>query len=113
MFQVGSTCYQTAIAANTAAASAQSGSVVLIGGNSYILSVASVTDTTVTYDYSPLDGGATVSQTVALTPAPCGLMTADDAVTIGWLIAACWLSVYAITFLIGIAKSSFGAQNDA
>ena len=88
MYQVGATCYNTATAANFAAASAQSGSVVLIGGNSYILAVGAVTDTTVSYDYSPLAGGATVSQTVALSPAPCGLLTSEDAVTIGWAIAA-------------------------
>lgn len=113
MFQAGATCYGTAAAANAASASAQSGSVVLINGQSYVLSVSGVSDTTVTYDYSPLAGGAMVSQTVALTPPACGLLTTDDAVIIGWAIAACWLSVYAVTFLIGVAKSSFGAQNDA
>lgn len=113
MFQAGATCYATPSAANAASASAQSGTVVQVSGNSYVLSVAGVTDTTVTYDYSPLSGGAMVSQTVALTPPPCGLLTSADAVVIGWSIAACWLSVYAVTFLIGVVRSSFGSQNDA
>lgn len=113
MFQVGATCYQTASAANAAAASAQSGSVVLIGGQSYVLSVSGVTDSTISYDYSPAGGGPVLSHSVVVNPQPCGLLGVDDAYALGWLVAGCWLAVYAITFLVQVAKSSFGNQNDA
>lgn len=114
MFQHGSTCYQTASAANQVAASAQAGSVVQIGGQTYVLAVSGVTDTSITYDYSPVSGRAHILQTVAMVPAPCGLLTAADALEIGWAIALCWLTVYAITFISNMLKAEIaGSQNDA
>jgi hypothetical protein len=99
MFQVGASCYATSQAANEVSASAQAGSVVLIGGQSYALSVAEVTGTAVTYVYSPASGGATISQTVAMLPPTCGLLTAADASDIAWMIAVAWVAAFCIKFL--------------
>lgn len=112
MFQVGATCYDTAAAANAASGSAQSGSVVLIGGQPHVLAFASSTDTTISYDYAPVSGGAVVSQTLVSNPPVCGLLTAADALEVGWMIGGAWVAVYAVTFLIGVLRDHFAPQND-
>lgn len=113
-YQVGSTCYDSPSAANQASVSSHAGSIVLVGGQSQVLSVVSVDSSSVTYGYTPLSGGALTSQTVALSPQPCNLLTAQDAVQISWMIAALWLAVYAITFVTNYLKNeTFGASNDA
>lgn len=98
MFQVGSACYSTAAAANAATASAQSGAVVTSGGAARVVTVTAVDGSSITYTYHGLDG-STVVQTVQHSPQPCGLLTASDAVDIGWLIGGAWLAVYAVMFL--------------
>ena len=114
MYQYGNSCYQTPSAANQIAASAQSGTVVVIGGQSYVLAYSSVTDSTITYLYSPAAGGPTISQTITVIPPPCALLTAADAVDIGWLIAAAWIGVYAIKYLANHLQSEVdGIKNDA
>lgn len=98
MFQVGSACYASAAAANMATASAQSGAVVSSGGTARIITVAAVDDGSITYRFHGLDG-STVTQTVQHIPQPCGLLTASDAVDLGWQIAAVWIAVYAVMFM--------------
>ena len=112
-YQVGSTCYGTALAANQASVSSLAGTIVLMGGQSQVLSVQAVSDSAITYGYTPLGGGALSSQTVAITPLPCNLLTAEDAMSIGWQIAAVWLTVYAITFIANYLKrETFGVSDD-
>lgn len=112
MFQVGATCYETAAAANAASGSAQTGSVVLIGGQSYVVSFNASSDTSITYNYAPLSGGALVSQTVASSPPVCSLLTADDAIQATWLVGGVWLATYVVMFLIGVLNAHFAPQND-
>lgn len=113
MYQYGNSCYQTPSAANQIAASSQTGSVVVIGGQPYVLAASGVTDSTITYTYSPAAGGATIAQTVTVIPLPCVMLTAADAVDIGWLIAAAWIGVYAIKYLANHLQSEVnGINND-
>lgn len=98
MFQAGSACYHTAAAANAATASAQSGAVVTSSGTARIVTVTAVDDSSITYTFHGIDG-STVAQTVSHVPQPCGLLTASDAVEVGWMIAGAWLAVYAVMFL--------------
>jgi len=97
-FQVGTACYDTAEAANAAAASALVGANLEHGGSVVVVDVAGVTATTITYSYTPL-GGTASTQTFAATPQPCVLMGAEDAVVMGWGIAAAVLAVYALMFV--------------
>lgn len=111
MFQVGSACYASAAAANSATASAQSGVVVSQSGTVRIVTVSAVDDSSITYTFTGLDGSA-VSQTVQHLPQPCGLLTAADGLQIGWLVAGSWLAVYAVMFIAralrGETESNYG-----
>lgn len=97
-FQVGSACYETAEAANAAAASSQVGANLSHGGSVVVVDVAAVTASTITYTYTPL-GGSPVSQTVSATPMPCGLLGAADAQVLGWGVVGAVLSAYVVMFL--------------
>jgi len=97
-FQAGSACFDTAEEANAFLASSQVGANLEHGGSVVVVDVAGVTATTITYSYTPLGGNAS-TQTFAATPQPCVLMSALDAVAIGWGIAAAVLGVYALMFL--------------
>lgn len=113
MFQHGSACYELASTVNQLTASAELGRVVLIGGQSFVVSVAGFTDTTITYEYLPAGGGASVLQLVPSSPPVCGLLTAADALQMGWAIGAVWLAVYAVTMITSYIKSEVdGIKND-
>lgn len=114
MFQHNATCYPLASTVNQLIGAGQAGSVVVIGGQSYVLAVSGVTDTSITYDYAPASGGAHVFQTVQISPPACQLVTAADALQVAWLIAGVWLAVYAITFISGYIKNDIlGASHDS
>lgn len=114
MFQHGASCYESASTVNQLTGASQSGSVVVIGGQSYVLAVSGVTDTSITYDYAPASGGAHISQTIQISPPDCALLTASDALQIGWAIAVLWLTVYGITFIANyIKRETFGVNDDA
>ena len=98
MYQVGTACYASASAANSATASAQSGAVVTHSGTVRIITVSSVGDDTITYNVTVLDGSV-VAQTVQHIPQPCGLLTASDGLQIGWMIAAAWIAAYSVMFI--------------
>ena len=98
MYQVGTACYASASAANSATASAQSGAVVTHSGTVRIITVSSVGDDTITYNFTGLDGSV-VAQTVQHIPQPCGLLTASDGLQIGWMIAAAWIAAYSVMFI--------------
>lgn len=112
MFQVGTACYSTAVAALTASASTQTGAVVVDGGISKVVAVTGVTNSTITYSFTRVSDGVVSSITVPVEPMPCGLLTASDALEISWMIAISWISVFAVSFLIksmrGDAVDNYG-----
>lgn len=110
MYQVGTACYSTPTAAMQAIASTQTGAVVQQGGTAYV-TVATGTSTGIDYALHPLAGGPILGQSIAITPQPCGLLTASDATQIGWLIVAAWVAAYAVTFLARIVGINTDRDN--
>lgn len=98
-YQVGSVCYPTAEAAAAASASSVVGSIVNHGGSAYVVNVDGVTSEFVYYSFTPVIGGVTTYMEFAYTPQPCGMLGADDAITMGWMVGAAWLGAYALMFL--------------
>lgn len=105
MFQVGSACYQTALAANQVIASAQNGVVTTIGTKTYVVTPTTITDSAITYVYRHSTGTGDLTQTFQSIPAQCALLTAPDAMKIAWLIAAAWIAIYAVTYIIRIINA--------
>lgn len=99
MFQAGSVCYPTKIAANSALASQYVGGVFADGR---AINVQSVTASSITYVYSKQEQGLLgtyTSQstfTVPADPQPCQLPTASDALTLSWMVIACWVGAWAL-----------------
>lgn len=98
-FQVGSACYDTAAQAAQAQASSLAGGVVVHGSAAYVVGVSAVSDTSITYTFAPVGGGATISQVAAYDAQPCNLLTGADGLTLGWAVAAAWLATWAVMFL--------------
>lgn len=110
MWQFQGNCYGSALAANKAAASAVSGTV----SNGSVITVTAVTDSSITYLSAPLDGSASHTLVVPLEPQECGLLTAQDATEIGWLLIGAWVATYAVRYLATVVDRSLnGASNDA
>uniref|UniRef100_A0A193SBQ8 Uncharacterized protein n=1 Tax=biofilter metagenome TaxID=1070537 RepID=A0A193SBQ8_9ZZZZ len=99
MWQVGSTCYSTKAQALGAAASAQTGVVVPHGGGSATVSVGSVTDTSITYVFTPVDGAPAFSQVLTLDPVPCGLLGPSEGLELAWMVALVWVSAWGMAIL--------------
>lgn len=99
MFQAGSVCYPTKLAANSALASTYVGGVI---GDGRTVNVGNVTDTSITYVYSKQEQGPLgtyTSQstfTVPADPQPCQLPTASDALTLAWMVIACWVGAWSL-----------------
>ena len=110
MYQVGTACYSTATAAMQAIASSQTGAVVQQSGTAYV-TVATGTATGIDYALHPLSGGPILGQSIAITPEPCGLLTASDAHQLGWLIVAAWVAAYAVVFLARIVRGETSSDN--
>lgn len=112
MYQVGAACYHTAQAALSAIASAQVGNVVADGGTARVVGVDSVTETGIVYTLTTINGGSVSTLSVPLTLQPCGLYTAADAVSLGWLVALAWIAIYALLFITralrGETTSNYG-----
>lgn len=114
MFQHDGICYKLASTVNQLIGAEQAGTVVMISSKSYIISLASFSDNSITYRYSPTSGGAAITQVVDNHPPGCQLLTSADALQIAWLIAGAWIAVYAITFITRYIKNDIlGANNDA
>lgn len=94
-WQQGGVCYPTPEAANLAAASVVSGTIQ--GGSA--VSLVSVSPDSIVYGLTSLADGSTASITVPVTPVPCQLIGMDDAASIAWMVAGCWLAVYAVSYL--------------
>ena len=97
--QVGSACYPSALAANVAIASGQAGVNLAHGGSVVVVGVASVTSTTITYQYTPVDGSASFSAVVGSVPMDCQMLDWSDGLSIGWQVGGAWLIVYALLFM--------------
>jgi hypothetical protein len=98
-FQVGPTCYGSELDAARAAASAQAGLVVQLGGSAYVLDVQGVAPGSITYALNPVGPGSAIVQTVPYTAQPCGLLDTVDGIMLGWAVAAVWLVTASITHL--------------
>lgn len=99
MYQAGSACYSTPAAALSAVASSHVGAVIVDGGSARVIGVQSVTDSSITYTFTPVAGGAPVVSTVTLAPQPCGLLTASDGLALAWPIALVWLAAWGFSLL--------------
>lgn len=109
-FQVGPNCYASAVQAAQAQASSMAGSVIQ-GPSAHVVDVSAVSETSITYQFTPVGGGSPLTLVAPFTAQPCNLMTAEDGLSIGWSIAAIWLGVYALIF-IGRAVRGWGTDDE-
>lgn len=98
-YQVGSACYQTQADAAAAAASAQIGSFVQHAAAAYVVDATASDAISITYSLQPVDGGTPLTIASPYTAQECRLLTADDGLVLGWLIAGIWLAAYGLLFL--------------
>ena len=105
-FQSGDACFPTALAANTASAARESGSIKQIGTAQYVVDVTSVTDTSITYVFRNVSNTATVTKVAAVSPEPCQLLGVSDAAQVGGLIIAAWAATYAIVYLASVIRGA-------
>ncbi|MNL03975.1 hypothetical protein D3C87_1245290 [compost metagenome] len=109
-FQVGSTCYDTEVAAAAASVSSQIGAFVQHGGTSHVVNASSVDGSSITYTLTPVGGGVPVTLVAPYTAQPCGLLTAGDAVEMSWLVVAVWAATWGIKFM-ATALHDWGNQH--
>lgn len=98
-FQSGPFCYSSEVAAASASASAEIGSIVQAGAVSYVVDVVGVTASSITYKLQDVNSSAFIVKESAYTPVPCGLLDTADGLIIGWGIAAVWLFTAGVLFL--------------
>ena len=98
-YQVGSTCYASAVDALSAVASSQVGGVVVHGGSAFVVGVDAISSTSITYRLSPIAGGQPIQNVVQFTPQPCGLLQWSDGLVLGWAVAAAWILTAAVLHL--------------
>lgn len=103
-WQVDGTCYSTQLAAVQAAAGAEVGKVISIGTASYVVDVTATTATSATYVYRRISGTPDITRVTTINVQPCGLMTWQDGVQIGWLLIACWAAAYAVRYLAKVVR---------
>lgn len=108
-WQVGSVCYSTEVAAASAAASMAGGAVVQHGSSAMVVGVEEVSASSITYRFSPIDGGTATVVVTAYAPQPCGLLVWSDGLQLGWLVAGVWLAVLGLQFL---ARGLMGEHHD-
>lgn len=110
-YQVGDACYPTPASAAMAAASTVSGSFAARGTVLYQVNVTGVTDTSISYRFTPVGTGTVVNQTIGYSAQPCGLMGSADAVQLGWLIGAAWIGAYCVKFLARVVRDMFNRED--
>lgn len=98
-YQVGASCFSTALSAAQAAAASQIGSVVSIGSATYVIDVTAVTGASITYKLQNVASTASVTKVAAFTPLPCGLVDTSDGLVIAWGVATAWLLTAAVMHL--------------
>lgn len=99
MYQSREGCFSTKTLANQHSAAGEVGSIVQIGTAQYVVDVGAITDTSITYFFRHTQNSNVITSTRVVNPPECVIYTYEDALSIGWPIAAAWLSVYAITYL--------------
>lgn len=108
MWQSGSACYSSPALANRAAASVQSGAVVPLGGDSAVVSVGAVTDTSIQYVLTSITTGATASRLVVVNPPECGLLTGSDGLAMGWAVFGVWTLAWGFAVLARMIRDMVG-----
>lgn len=103
-FQVGATCYQTALQANQVTASAENGKVVQRGTDTYVITLGAIDDISITYVFrstttNALGQATTITQKFESFPQPCGLLETADSFLLAWGVATVWLIAAAINKL--------------
>jgi hypothetical protein len=109
-YQVGSACYDTALMASQASASSQVGAVVVHGTTSYVVNASSSDGASITYALAPVSGGASLTVVSPYTAQPCNMLTHQDGLQLGWLVAGVWVAAWAIKFMV-IAVKDWGDQH--
>lgn len=105
-YQVGSACYDTAVMAAQAQASASVGSIV--GASPQTVSVSSVAADSITYVLTPVGGGTPITHIAPFTPQPCNMLQAADGLAIGWMVAGAWIGAYCLLFLARALRGETG-----
>lgn len=98
-FQVGSVCYPTAEQAAQASASSQIGSFAQQGNASFVINAATSDAASITYLLTPVAGGTGITIVSPYTPQPCGMLTFQDGLEMGWMVAAVWLVTYGVLMM--------------
>jgi hypothetical protein len=109
-FQVGPACYASELQAAQAQASSQVGLITQHGGAAYVVNASAITGSSITYDLRSVDGATTLQVVAPFSAQPCGLLTAGDAVEMGWLIVGAWVTAYAIMFLARAIRGETGGE---
>ena len=100
-FQVGSVCYDTALAATNAIGSAQSGMVVQLGSDVYTVSYLPMKSQAYLayYVLTSFRTGNVIIRAVSINHVPCSLIGTSESLLLGWSIACVWLVAAAIKTL--------------
>ena len=104
-YSVGATCYPTALAANVAAGSAQSGAVVSAGSSVYVVELGTVTASSIQYRFVQVGGSQVVTKVATSNPPPCGLIEWGDTLELSWAVVAAWAAAYGVRFLATSLRS--------
>lgn len=95
-YQVGFACFDSVGAAAHAIAAGQTGKVVPAGSVVYVVDAAA-SDASITYTLRDIAGAtADVVSIQSLSIPPCELLTAGDAVSMGWGVLAAWIAAFAL-----------------
>lgn len=104
-YQVGDTCYSTALAAVQALASAEVGGITVIGSKAYVVDATNISGTSITYSFLEVGGTGTMTKVATVTPQPCGLLDWQDGLTLGWAVAAAWIATAVVLHIRKAAHS--------
>lgn len=95
-YQLGTACFETVGAAAKAAAAAAVGQVVPAGGTVYVVGAVGAADGSISYTLSEVGTTATLSHVATPTYPECVLLTAGDAVEMGWGVIAAWVAAWSL-----------------
>ncbi len=98
-FQVGDSCYSSALSAVQAMAAREVGGMRQIGTATYVVDSTAQTVNSITYVLRNVSSNAVVTTTETVAPLPCGLLDTTDGLLIAWGIATAWLITHGILFL--------------
>ena len=110
-YQSGNSCFSTPLLANQNTASLNQGTIVAVGADSYIVNVASVTDTNIGYQLQHLTTTAVINKTFSVSPPACGYLDTADMLSLVWKIALCWIAVYGFKLAATSIQSMFQGDN--